>query len=182
MRRTKRVFIDVGHGGTDPGAIGNGKKESEQNLRLAKEVKKYIGKKASVKLSRATNKEYLSLNDRTYAAKQWKADVFVSIHNNASSNQYASGVEILVYSPTCEGKKLADKILSRYIIAGRRPIRGIKVRRDLHVLRATTMPAVLVENAFISCVTESEKWFFTKDGISVSAKNIANGVLDYLGL
>jgi len=91
----RRVVIDPGHGGKDPGAIGpTGLREKDVVLKIAKKValglKKEIG--CQVILTRKTD-HFLPLTQRTAIANARKADIFVSIHANASPKRRAHGVE-----------------------------------------------------------------------------------------
>jgi len=101
------VFIDPGHGGKDPGAIGQlGSLEKNITLKasilLAKALRKY--KKINPILSR--NKDvYLSLRKRTLLAKQSKADIFVSIHADSSKNKKAKGISVFSLSDKASDKE-----------------------------------------------------------------------------
>ncbi|MCA9774261.1 MAG: N-acetylmuramoyl-L-alanine amidase, partial [Myxococcales bacterium] len=89
------VVIDAGHGGKDPGAIGNGGlREADVVLRLAKRVAERVDRLPGLrtKLTRSTD-VFLPLEQRTAIANQAGADLFVSIHANASTNRDASGME-----------------------------------------------------------------------------------------
>lgn len=92
---TYRVVIDAGHGGKDPGALGRGGlKEKVIVLDIAKRVKRKLEKKGGYKviLTRSRDK-YLELEDRARIANKKDADIFVSIHANASRNRRARGLE-----------------------------------------------------------------------------------------
>ncbi len=83
-----KVYIDPGHGGTDPGAVANGLKEKDLTLKIAKYTRDYLQdnyKGVSIKMSR-TGDTYPSLTQRTNEANKWGADVFVSIHINAGKS------------------------------------------------------------------------------------------------
>ena len=101
------VFIDPGHGGKDPGAIGQlGTLEKDITLKtsimLEKELRKY--KKILPVLSR--NKDiYLSLRKRTMLAKKNKADIFISIHADSSKNKKASGISVFSLSDKASDKE-----------------------------------------------------------------------------
>ncbi len=106
------VVIDPGHGGHDPGAIGpSGLKEKDVNLKIAKALKKQLekeGKKigiTKVYLTRETDK-FIPLEERTAIAKKLKADLFISIHCNASRDRKASGIETYILSFTNDKKAL----------------------------------------------------------------------------
>lgn len=91
----RRIVVDAGHGGKDPGAIGpSGLKEKDITLAMAKELKRQLGKEldCEVILTRKTD-VYLSLDQRTALANKVGADLFISIHANASLNRSAYGVE-----------------------------------------------------------------------------------------
>lgn len=84
-----KIFIDPGHGGSDPGATGNGLQEKTLTLQIALALRtilinEYEG--VSLLLSR-TSDQYVSLSDRTNAANSWGADFFLSIHINAGAEQ-----------------------------------------------------------------------------------------------
>jgi N-acetylmuramoyl-L-alanine amidase len=93
--KLRRIVVDAGHGGKDPGAIGlSGTKEKDITLALAlalaKRLKKDLG--CQVVLTRKTD-VYLPLEERTAIANRVGADLFLSIHANASRNRKARGVE-----------------------------------------------------------------------------------------
>ena len=101
------VFIDPGHGGKDPGAIGQlGSLEKNITLKasilLAKALRK--NKKINPILSR-TKDVYLSLRKRTLLAKQNKADIFVSIHADSSKNKKAKGISVFSLSDKASDKE-----------------------------------------------------------------------------
>jgi len=92
-----RVVIDPGHGGHDPGAQANGINESELVLDIAQRVAKLLGQKPGfeVVLTRSTD-EFIPLEERTAIAKREEADLFLSIHANASRNTAARGIETYI--------------------------------------------------------------------------------------
>jgi N-acetylmuramoyl-L-alanine amidase len=89
-----RVVIDPGHGGHDPGAQANGIDESALVLDISQRVAKLLGQKPGfeVVLTRSTD-EFIPLEERTAIANREQADLFLSIHANASRNPAASGIE-----------------------------------------------------------------------------------------
>ena len=89
-----RIVIDPGHGGHDPGAQGKGITEAELVLDVALRLEKLLLKLpgTTVLLTRRTN-DFIGLQERTAIANRETADLFLSIHANASSNVQASGVE-----------------------------------------------------------------------------------------
>ncbi|MEO5896911.1 MAG: N-acetylmuramoyl-L-alanine amidase [Vicinamibacterales bacterium] len=89
-----RVVIDAGHGGHDPGAHGNGVTESELTLDVALRLSRLLEKQPGVEvvMTRSTD-VFIPLEERTAIANKENADLFLSIHANASRNSNARGVE-----------------------------------------------------------------------------------------
>ena len=146
-----KIFIDPGHGGSDPGAVGNGLREKDLTLKIAKHIQDYLkGYNCSVKMSRTGDKT-LSLAQRTNDANRWGADYFLSIHINAGGG---TGYEDYIYngvSSTSKTAKLRDtihkeisKVLTKYSITNRG-----KKKANFHVVRESRMPAMLSETLFI---------------------------------
>jgi N-acetylmuramoyl-L-alanine amidase len=92
-----RIVIDAGHGGHDPGAQANGIVEAELVLDIARRVEKLLTGRPGVQvvLTRSSN-EYIPLEERTAIAKREDADLFLSIHANASRRTATRGVETYV--------------------------------------------------------------------------------------
>ena len=91
----RRVVIDAGHGGKDPGAIGrSGLKEKDVTLRLAKRVASILEKEYGMEVYLTRSKDrFVSLERRTAIANAKKADLFISIHVNSARNRRLRGVE-----------------------------------------------------------------------------------------
>ena len=106
------VFIDAGHGGKDPGAVSsNGTYEKNITLQASKLLKQSLSKykDITVNLSR-NNDRYLFLRERVKLAKKVKADIFISLHVDASKNKKARGISVFSLSNKAsdlEAKKLA---------------------------------------------------------------------------
>ncbi len=94
--RIRRVVIDAGHGGKDPGAIGYRHiREKDLTLRIALKTARALKRLApdlQIKLTRASDR-FISLAGRGELANQWGADLFISIHCNYSRNRRTTGVE-----------------------------------------------------------------------------------------
>ncbi|MCK4846026.1 MAG: N-acetylmuramoyl-L-alanine amidase [Deltaproteobacteria bacterium] len=111
--KVRTIVIDAGHGGRDPGAVGKRKlKEKDVTLKLAKLLKKDLSKstKAKVILTR-TKDVYVPLDERTAIANSKDADIFVSIHINASKRRAANGVE--TYYLGASGDEAARRVAER---------------------------------------------------------------------
>lgn len=175
----KKVWLDAGHGGKDPGAIGNGMREKDIALSVTKKVGNIL-KRHEVKVgyTRTTDKA-VDLNKRGSMANAFGADIFVSIHTNAFKNANAQGVETFSYPSSRSGAKLAKSIQNEVIGAKLySKNRGTKTA-NFAVLRQTRMPSALTEMAFITNKVDSN---LLRDKQNEFAEAIAKGILKYLGI
>ena len=172
------VVIDPGHGGSDPGAVYNGRQEKDDVLKLGKAVGNLLEAKGVDVVYTRDGDIYETPFKKAQDGNNVGADYFVSIHRNSSEypNQY-SGAEVLVYSDSGERAELADNILEGMEKAGLKNL-GVKERKDLVVLRRTQMPAVLVEAGFINNDTDNATFDRNFDEL---AQGIADGILKTLG-
>jgi N-acetylmuramoyl-L-alanine amidase len=110
--RVGRIVIDAGHGGRDPGAQGPGYTEAALTLDIALRLEKLLAKEPGVEvvLTRRTD-EYVGLQERTGIANREGADLFLSIHANASRNRAARGVEsyLLNFASTPDAAAVAAR-------------------------------------------------------------------------
>lgn len=176
-----KIFVDAGHGGNDPGAQANGLSEKDVTLKIAKKVQEYLGEysNATVKMSRTTDKA-VSLTARTNAANAWGADYFLSIHINAGGG---TGYEDYIYhtlSDTSQTAKLRNTIHQEVIKLNGLNNRG-KKKENLHVLRESSMPAMLSENGFIDTKADADK-MKNAAWINDVARGHVNGLAKALGL
>lgn len=107
-----RIVIDPGHGGRDPGASAHGIRESELTLDIALRLEKLLAAEPGIEviLTRRTN-VYVPLEERTAIANREGADLFLSIHANASRNTAAHGVETyyLSFAATPDAEAVAAR-------------------------------------------------------------------------
>ena len=170
-----KVFIDAGHGGTDPGAVGNGLKEKDIVLSIATKLGALLnGRGISIKYSRTTD-TYLSLEERARLANAWGADLFVSIHANSATSS-VRGTECYTHPTANTATKTLSGNVSR-AIANKFGIsnRGHK-EANFAVLRLSNMPSILVETAFISNSSDANLLNTRQADFSVT---IANSILSY---
>ena len=177
-----KVFINPGHApGIDSGAVNaNGTQEAEVALKVGRLVSKYLENVGIVTVLLQSNS--LNGEDEDAAnpsicrtANNSGADLFISIHCNAFNRQ-ARGTECCIDGIGGESELLAGCIQQQIVKSLGTVDRGIKTRPKLTVLRCTSMPAVLVEMAFIDndddCRLLTEK-------ADEFARAIARGVTDY---
>lgn len=180
---TKKIMIDPGHGGHDPGAAANGLKEKDLVLTIAKKTKAILEKVygATVKLTRSTD-IYIDLSQRARLANNWGADYFASIHINAAGGTGFESfryVELSASSGTGKQQKIVHDAIYRKI-KGKAGDRGTK-SKDLAVLRETKMPAVLTENLFID--RKEDAALLKQDSfLNLLAEGHAEGIAAAVGL
>lgn len=171
------VMLDAGHGGVDPGAIYEGRKEKDDTLRLVLEIGEILQNNGiDVEYTRTTD-VYESPYQKAMEANEAGVDYFVSIHRNSSEtpNQYM-GVESLVYNLSGVKYEMAQNINAQLETVGFVNL-GVKARPNLVVLRRTRMPAVLVEVGFINSDTDNRIFDENFEDI---AEAIARGIIETL--
>ncbi|MFD5848866.1 N-acetylmuramoyl-L-alanine amidase [Cytobacillus pseudoceanisediminis] len=147
-----KLYLDPGHGGTDPGAQGNGIREKDIALDIAKNIKNILlagYQNIEVRMSRE-NDTTKSLSQRTSEANSWGADFYLSIHCNAA-NGAARGYEDFIHNSLGSTSQTASyqNIIHAEVIKLNKLIDRGKKKADFHVLRESAMPALLTENGFI---------------------------------
>lgn len=103
-----KLYLDPGHGGTDPGASGNGIREKDITLDIAQKIRSILinsYENIEIKMSR-TGDTTKSLSQRTNEANAWDADFYLSIHCNAA-NSSARGYEDYIYSGVSNSSRTA---------------------------------------------------------------------------
>jgi len=159
--KKKVIVIDPGHGGHDPGAMANGLKEKDINLKVALKLKNYLEKDGRFKVYLTRDDDYfVPLYDRTLIALEKKADLFISIHTNASENPNLSGTYVYTLNLKGATSKLAKMVEER------------ENKTVLNVVKVSTNPNVnkIVADMAISH-TMTEGLNFAKF-IEVNAKNL----------
>lgn len=185
MTVSRVIVIDPGHGGSDPGAVGpSGLREKDVTLAVSKKLAAYLCDIADIHLTRWTDKELRpddnsDLAARATLANSINAELFISIHCNSAS-PVANGVETYAYKPGGNGERLARLVQEELVKATGLTNRGVKFA-NYYVLRRTSMPAILVELAFISNPQE-EALLGNPDFQDVCARAIAVGIKRYYGI
>lgn len=151
--RGKRVCLDPGHGGADPGAVGpTGLREKDVNLSIALQTAALLRAAGMEVIMTREDDRYVDLNSRARIANESEADIFVSIHADAVLNKpTVGGTSTYTYyiRQKEEREHLARLLQAELVAALGLQDRGI-FNKNFAVLRETQMPAALVEVAFIS--------------------------------
>ena len=144
-------YLDFGHGGKDPGAVGpTNLKESDIALKIGMMVKESLEKSLEKVVTTRENDTYYSLAYRTKKANNENCDYFISIHLNSATNSSAKGCEVWLYNENSKLKNLANNLCNNLSTKMDTPNRGVKYSKNLSVLKNTKMPSLLIEIDFIS--------------------------------
>lgn len=183
-----KIFIDQGHNPENPnaGAEGNGYREQDLVYRIGVLLAQLLNANPNFEaaLSRNSPTENLgvstasSLATRVNAAKVFGADYFISLHANASENSTASGTEGLVYQIPGEAANFAERLVEGVVNATGLPNNGVTARPSLYVLRRTSMPAVLMELAYITTPYDA---YLLAEQPDLFAQGLYQGILSYFG-
>lgn len=176
-----KVYIGVGHGGSDSGAVKY-LVEKDINLKMALACRDYLKSAGvDVKISRTTDKDS-SIAEKVTAANSWGADLALDIHNNAGGGD---GAEVYHSIVGGTGKRLADNILSEFEKIGQN-VRGAKTKQEngtdyFGFIRRTDMPAVITEAVFVDNAADAAQ-ADTDAECKMFGVAIAKGVLKTLGI
>ncbi len=180
----RKILIDPGHGGNDPGVISpHGASEKHLNLLLAQTVAGELRKSGFEVLLTREKDTFIPLDKRVENIAKDKVDLFISIHHNSAPNPKASGLEIFLLDPQGENENepvsqtvfLALSLHDKLAPLNHFPGRGVKLAR-FKVLRLAKSPAMLIEAGFLNHPVESAYMataHFRKNFAMILAQEIA---------
>ena len=182
----RRIVIDAGHGGYDPGKVAaDGTEEKGINLAVAKALEGYLEQGGAVVYTTRTEDSSLSKNkredlkNRADIANSGDADMFISIHQNSFPSGNARGAQVFYYKGSEQGKRLAELIQARLKeVADNANERAAKANDSYYVLKQTNIPGVIVECGFLSNSEERGK-LLSEEYREKLAWAIYMGVSDY---
>lgn len=186
LLHTKVIVIDPGHGGYDPGTYGNDLYEKNINFDVATTLKKTLEKEGATVYLTRTNDHNPPLVTRALVSSQKKADLFISLHINATKDTSANGISTYyskhLYKKEAnpypeQSKELAEIVASNVSNTLEMDNHG-SFDQGFVVLRKNTVPSILVELGFITNEQDSDKMkesFFASD----AAEGIKRGLLEY---
>ena len=177
-----RVFIGVGHGGTDPGAVGY-LVEKDVNLKMARACYDYLQARGiDTRISRTgdVTDKLVSKIDRCNA---FAPDIALDIHNNAGGGD---GFEIFHSVVGGKGKELAQNIEKEVVKIGQKS-RGLKTKKNVYgsdyfgFIRQTKCPAIICEGVFVDNKADAAK-ADTEEKCRAFGVAYAKGILATLGM
>tara|TARA_R110000782_G_scaffold82483_1_gene162210 strand:- start:704 stop:1285 length:582 start_codon:yes stop_codon:yes gene_type:complete len=185
----KTVYLDPGHGGADPGALGpSGIRESDMALDVCLRTKKLLDPYVNCFLTRPDDR-FLTLSQRPAIANKGEADAFLSYHFNAAeSPNTASSWEIF----TTRGQNRSDKLATAIGLEHAKQFPDQRQRQDwsdgdldkeagFAVIRGTDHPSCLMEGEFIH-TTHGETLIKNPKNRQKMAVAAATGILNFLGV
>lgn len=174
------IVIDAGHGGSDPGANSVlNRREKEFTLAVSLKMKALLDQDKNFKVHMTRDGDtYPTLSERIAFAEEVKADLFISIHANSSTNSSVTGTETYYYRDN--SKALAEIIHKHLIAATKLKNRGVK-KEAFKVIKETTMPAVLIEAGFLSNQGDAKALFDNAVQDRIAAELVA-GIKEYFKL
>lgn len=172
-----KVFLSAGHGGSDPGAVAYGMKEKDINLTIMLACNDVLVRHGVTTVLSRTKDENDPVAQEVKEANDSGADLAVSFHTNAGGGD---GSESLYYGRSTKAKKLAT-LCEEHVKAIGQNSRGIKVRNNLHFLKATNMTAVLCECAFVDNDVDNDIIDTTSEQKAFGVA-YAKAILEYYGI
>ena len=178
-----KIFIGVGHGGSDAGAVENGFEEADLNLAIALACNdELVRHGVNVKMSRYKDEDD-GVNEEIAECNAFAPDYALDIHNNAGGGD---GAEIFHHYGGGKGKTLAQNVLNEIVAIGQNS-RGLKTRKNSYgkdyygFIRSTSAPAIIVECAFVDNKTDIQILDTSAEQKAIGIA-IAKGVLKTLGI
>jgi N-acetylmuramoyl-L-alanine amidase len=187
----RKVVIDAGHGGGDPGAKSiSGLSEKNLNLDVALRLKKYLSRVSVYCIMvRETDRDYFGsgnsygtkkqrdLNHRIQMANQSRADIFLSIHANSFPQTIYRGAQTF-YSPNKPKSKQLAEAIQEQLVNSLGPNHRKAKKGDYKVLELTQMPGVIIETGFLSNPEEA-RLLATETYREQLAQAIYHGLIQY---
>lgn len=173
------IALDAGHGGAATGAYYESTAEKDLNLSMTRKLDEILRGLGYRTMLTRSGDEDVGLKRRSVLANEAKADIFVSIHCNASeTNHDFQGLYVYHYPGSVQGAALAQAIQTPACQFTGAVDRGIN-SANFSVVRESKMPAVLVETGFMTC---HEELLRLKDDAYQTrmALGIAQGIIRYL--
>ena len=173
-----KLFIDPGHGGRDPGAVGRGAnsdlRESDIVLDVSLRLQELLRGHIDTKLSRESD-IFLTINERWQMSNVWGADFFLSIHANAGGG---TGAETLYFRQ--DAHAFATSIQDSYSQKMQLRNRRVWFRDDIGVVRHTSCPSILLELAFIDAPDTAPDLQILRNQRQEMAETIAEAIFFHL--
>ncbi|UJW59213.1 N-acetylmuramoyl-L-alanine amidase [Bacillus sp. A116_S68] len=173
----KTIFVDAGHGGSDPGAIVDDISEKDIALDVSLKLQSALENEGATVVMSRTEDSYIEVGERADMANTSGADLFISVHANAFTSSSVNGSEVFYSSQTHadNSRQLAQAIQSQFVNGLNRADRGV-VDRNLTVITELDMPGILIEPGFMSNDSDLDMLLNQQDEL---VAHIVKGFKDY---
>ncbi|UCZ52724.1 N-acetylmuramoyl-L-alanine amidase [Bacillus shivajii] len=174
----KKIILDPGHGGSDPGGIGNGIIEKDLVLDISLKARQILEDAGATVIMTRTDDTYLTLSQRSTLANSSSADIFISVHANLF-NGVVQGTETFWHGRYERSRSISlansiqDSVVEKMGTRYRRVAEG-----NFHVVRETKIPSTLLEVAFMDHPDDAAK-LKQSSYRQRAAEGIYEGVLNY---
>ncbi len=150
----KIIMLDAGHGGSAPGALGNGLTEKEVTLDVVLRLKTKLENDGATILMTRSGDTSLSIQERAKISSASNADIFVSVHANSVTASTANGLEVYYYTSSninqkANSSKLATTVQKHLVEETGLKSRGVKTANFV-VIKYNNKPSILAEIGFLS--------------------------------
>jgi N-acetylmuramoyl-L-alanine amidase len=171
----KVIILDAGHGGSDPGAVRAGVQEKAITFAIVCQLKKEFEARGATVFRTRCGDDDVELDERANFVFKHKADLFISVHVNASSRAGTQGIQ--TYFRTDHSRKFAHTVHA--ILLMETAAKNQKVHTaNFWVINSSSVPSILIETGFITHKGEKEK-LNDKRYQRKLIRGIANGVERY---
>lgn len=168
-----RICIDPGHGGKHPGAVYFGRKEKDATLSICQFLMWELKSHGHDVVMTRTRDVTTTLAERCNVSNRYHADLFISVHLNASVDPTVHGAEVWRWHAGTG--RYAVPVQRAIIAATHAKDRGVKLSRSFYVLRHTQAPALMIECGFMSNREEGDL-LFSENYQALLARAIADGI------
>lgn len=184
----KVIYIDIGHGGVDPGAMYKDVMEKDINLKIGKKIEEkltplgaivYLTRYGDYDLSvtYTINNKRSDLSRRANLINKSQADLFISIHLNAEESGTWQGAQVFYNDKLKENKILAD-LFQEYFKKNLNSRRKSKVDNNLYLLKRINQPGILLELGFLS--NANDRYLLKQDSYQDKISTvIQNAIIEY---
>lgn len=184
----KVIYLDPGHGGSDPGAMYGGIMEKDINLEVTKKLQNHLMKLGAIvyitregdydlSVNNTTNHKRSDLSRRANLINKSKCDVFLSIHLNAEDTNTWKGAQVF-YNDVNDKNKILAEIIQKNFKRNLNSQRNYKRANDLYLQRRIKRPGVLLEIGFLS--NANERYLLKQNYYQNKIINIiSNSLIDY---
>ena len=184
----KVIYLDPGHGGTDPGAVYKDIEEAGINLAISQKLKEHLEQLGAIvyltryddydlSVPNTINRKRSDLSRRGNIINRSMCDLYLSIHLNADSSTTWRGAQVFYDDVNPKNEKIA-KIMQEELKKGLNTNREYKLTNDIYIFKRIERPGVLIEAGFIS--NPNERYLLQQPTYQEKISNtIINGVLRY---